>query len=332
LTEPAAAGARILGWIATHSFPDRPDPADALVHFIGDTRTFLDSREAFDTVEPGGAAAAAIASRFSPAMRRVLDVAQEIGSGPVRDGALVHDGLVASEFLIAALLVEGTGLGAEALTRASRGRLNSHTLLNAIGVHDSLLRAGLAPPAAWATFNLGPAAPAMLLEPWVPTDSLEAVAAELPAAPPPTAASNWLIPHRLLITEHPSAAAATAMVQAGVTLFVSLIGEYTTDDYRTRYPATATATAPERALTFHHLPIADFHVVPAATITRLVVDIQRALLAGHVVCVHCRGGHGRTGMVVVPLLCAVYATHPLLFILCFNVMACNFCSFCRCTH
>lgn len=134
--------------------------------------------------------------------------------------------------------------------------------------------------------------------------SLRAAVSPLP--PSPTQASNWLIPGRLVIGEHPSDQDATVLVQRGkggaaVNTFVSLIGEYSAEQYRKNYYPRAV----EKLLTsgslegstrvqFLHYPIKDFAVTDGASLQPLVAELKRRLVADNntVMYLHCRGGHG----------------------------------------
>jgi protein-tyrosine phosphatase len=84
---------------------------------------------------------------------------------------------------------------------------------------------------------------------------------------------------------------------------VSLIGEYSTESYRNRqYPAAVAVLAH-----FVHFPIRDFHVPVAEELESIVLELKlRLTQRREVVFVHCRGGHGRTGTVVIPLVAALF--------------------------
>lgn len=125
-------------------------------------------------------------------------------------------------------------------------------------------------------------------------------AAVHPLPPSPTFSSNWLIPGRLIIGEHPSNQDAVELVQqAGVNTFVSLIGEYSATKYRLQhYPkaveAFLSSEKGEGSVQFLHYPIQDFAVTDGASLQPLVAELKRRLLAATnaVVYLHCRGGHG----------------------------------------
>ena len=216
---------RAFNWIAMQSFPNE-SVQDAIPLFADSVRTYLESLVDFQPSPSslsGDSGSDAPALPLSPAMQRVVDIATQIGSGPVRDGDHVHqDGLIASEFLLASLLVEGTGQGVEALTHLSSGAVDSQTLLAEIGVDPKQLRLPSPPPVAAAL-------PADAADGAPPT-TLPFDASALPdpdaLPPPPTATSNWLIPHRLLIGEKPRRADLQSLAAAGIDTLVCLIGEY----------------------------------------------------------------------------------------------------------
>ena len=245
-------------------------------------------------------------------MLRVKDIATQIGSQPVHDGDHVyHDGLIASEFLLAALLIEGTGQGVEALTQLSRGAVNSQTLLAQIGVDPQRLR--LPPPA--------PAPPSCVATGAVADFPFEVSALPDVATmtPAPTATSNWLVPQRLLVGEKPRRADLPLLAAAGIDTLVCLIGEYRTvrpylDELGLPASAADSGSAAESGAAVERgaapavlfFPVLDFEAAPPAALAPLVRGLAGRLAAGGRLLIHCRGGHGRTGMVAIPLLCALY--------------------------
>ena len=71
----------------------------------------------------------------TPALARVVAVLQQICGGTVTDGLLVFaHGLVASEFLLAAIVVEGTSTAAKIVVQCSDGFANAVNICTAIGV------------------------------------------------------------------------------------------------------------------------------------------------------------------------------------------------------
>lgn len=120
----------------------------------------------------------------------------------------------------------------------------------------------------------------------------------LPLAP--TDQSNWLLPGRLLIGTRPNTHAVAALRVAGIDTLVCLLGEVLSVDL---YASSMGPDATCDDIIF--FPIGDFEVTSSRSLVALVVELKRRLLSGHNVYVHCRGGHGRTGLVVVPLIAAL---------------------------
>jgi ADP-ribosylglycohydrolase len=128
-----------------------------------------------------------------------------------------------------------------------------------------------------------------------------AVPESLPARPIPN--SYWVIPGRFLAGEHPgSNSRATAMerlkgfLAAGVSCFIDLTEPDEAPGYEPYLPF---ATPDGRRVAYLREPIPD-HDVPARpdSMLRILAMIEDALAAGHVVYLHCRGGVGRSSMVV----------------------------------
>ena len=154
------------------------------------------------------------------------------------------------------------------------------------------------------------AARALLGQP-LPSPSLADVAG-------PTDGSNWLLPGQLIIGAKPTVADAQALMGAGVNTFCSLVGEWSPARYHEReYPAGLVATSarqgragrdeqlPTVDAIFLHFGIADFDAPQPAELETLVLELRRRLLDGEVIYLHCRGGHGRTGTVAIPLLVSI---------------------------
>ena len=237
-------------------------------------------------------------------MTEVFDILGQFAGGPVRDGDIViPGGIVATEFVLAAMLVHGVNLAAEVLGQASSGQINSWSLLEQIGVKPAGLivtrRATDTIAAAVLPSGTGTAVETTTANGFPIGGRLPPLDGAFPASL--TRGSNWVIPGHLMIGSHPSDADARAIIGAGVTTFVSLIGEYSTQHYHTRkYPRAAT-----KPTAFVHFPIQDFHVPDPKALAALVLDLKRRLVEREVVYVHCRGGHGRTGTVVIPLVAAI---------------------------
>ena len=300
---------RAVGWIATQTYPDLKY-FDAVAALTTDITSWLESRPLFKAITHEGRCREPV---NSAAMERVLEIAVQIGSHPVRDGNVVHsEGLIASEFLLAALLVEGTGVGADAFTRNSQGRVNSMSILQTIHADFADILRPDASHGSWAEFTItktvvlaasvaeteakatSTASACEPLHSWYPTTPL-AELTTLPVAP--TANSNWLIPSKLIIGEHPSKFDMNALLDAGVDTFVSLIGEYSATLYQNKqYPLFVSSSLEERphvpAVNFMHFPVRDFNVAPTEALIRVVEELKRRIFKGHTVFVHCRGGHG----------------------------------------
>ncbi len=334
--------ARALLWIASTLYPS-VDKQEAVKKTAEVIIEWLEGRDEFQPLPRITSLPESASLKYSRALETSLRIAERIGSGPVRDGDMVIEGgLMATEFLLAGIIVEGSGIGASALTRCSRGKINSCSILNAIQVHpDAYLNPSTATAeekCCWGVHFVPPVrgdADARAGDSsWYPSYPLSEVRSRcIAAAAAPestknftgaaggggvrddedlfrtsvTNSSNWVIPGRLCIGEHPSAEDALSLAHEGrVGVFVSLIGEYCFAEYiKYRYPGAFSASTAS-SLRFMHFPIRDFEVAEAESLVRLVNELRILLFSGHVLFIHCRGGHGRTGMVVVPLVSAVY--------------------------
>lgn len=287
------AESRAMHWIADATFPGNPSAVAKLQDTVID---WLESRPIF-TPQPEIQNLLVV----SEALSRSISIAVQIGSRPIRDGDIVYaNGLIASEFLLAGILVEGTGLGAEALTRNSRGRVNSYAILEALQLDPNNILRPDSGEGAWNEFSLDSVVTSdecIDFNHWNPFDGLSPLdimeSGSLPAAP--TDGSNWLIPDHLIIGSEPSNSDAKALAEAGIDTFVCLIKYYGDDPmyHRThRYPATFQHHNSSRPLHFVHFPIRDFHVTSTQSLNKLVIDLKRRLLEGHRVFIHCAGGHG----------------------------------------
>ncbi len=243
------------------------------------------------------------------AMTEIFGVVREFATGPVSDGGVrIVDGLVASEFLIAAVLLHGINVCSELLGRASIGSVNSWTIFEAINIDPRTVHVNRSVTTTIEMFS--ECGGASMGPPYELGTSLPDPQA-LPA--PPTHTSNWLVPGHVLIGERPGGTwpqgpggpDALALADAGVTTFVSLVGEYSSQRYRQReYPSDLLREG--RAADFLHFPIDDFELPDQSALEALVLELKRRVVAGEVIYVHCRGGHGRTGTVVIPLLSGLY--------------------------
>eukprot|EP01063_Lacrimia_lanifica_P004724 TRINITY_DN1268_c0_g2_i1.p1 TRINITY_DN1268_c0_g2~~TRINITY_DN1268_c0_g2_i1.p1 ORF type:complete len:717 (+),score=232.49 TRINITY_DN1268_c0_g2_i1:69-2219(+) len=146
-------------------------------------------------------------------------------------------------------------------------------------------------------------APAPLPEPFNTRDK-----ADLATAQGPTRNTNWAIRGRLLCGPSPDlfkTGDVKVLADTGVTCVVNLcIGEGKTPAY---IPTLEKHAA--RKIDFVPFFVVDGSVPEKAQIegfVSLVRDIVAKLRAGHVVYVHCKGGHGRTGMVVACVLATIF--------------------------
>jgi protein-tyrosine phosphatase len=301
---------RVLAFVAEH-VTGHPPPFDAA--WSAPLKALLESRCTFARLPSSGGSSGGRNGLeqqlpFTRSLEEVVAVVRQLSSGPVRDDArVVVNGLVATEFLVAALLVHGLNVAAEVLGRASRGRLTAWSVCAAINADPAALLVRRA-AAGEATAFVRPdgAAPCTTGRPGFALGGALPDVESLPRAPTDT--SNWLVPGYLAIGERPDARGARALAAAGVTTFVSLIGEQSKAEYMGQAPlggSTYTTALPRG--NFVHFPICDFDVPAQDALEALVLDLRRRITdAGECVFVHCRGGHGRTGTVVVPLVASLF--------------------------
>ena len=123
----------------------------------------------------------------------------------------------------------------------------------------------------------------------------------------PLPTSNWVVPGLLLCGAEPDGAAALRLVMLGIRVFVCLQSELPSDrplPYRAR--AERGSTSADGPLEFVHEPIPDGTTFREEALQGLVERVAAAAWAGRPVYVHCRGGHGRTGVVVACVLGELY--------------------------
>lgn len=131
--------------------------------------------------------------------------------------------------------------------------------------------------------------------------------------PAPTPGTHWVIPGRLAAGKSAGGfpeSFLTDLVYAGVDTFISLqesYGEYGCSDYRQtlRNLASKKPDFPPHPISFIHFPIPDFGVVEDQDMLALTNQLADLLRNGRRLYVHCYGGHGRTGTVLLHLLSAI---------------------------
>eukprot|EP00048_Salpingoeca_helianthica_P018002 m.240178 g.240178 ORF g.240178 m.240178 type:complete len:314 (-) comp23161_c0_seq1:24-965(-) len=138
-------------------------------------------------------------------------------------------------------------------------------------------------------------------------DTLARVAEAINTTRPPTFFSNWLVPSHLAIGSRPSPEDALRLAQSGFGTFVSLIGEYTFQEFTTSQYSTSLRGLPLR-VELLHAPIPDFGTPSLEFLSALVSEILTRVRAGERVFVHCRAGLGRTGLAVIPTIATLFAT------------------------
>lgn len=321
-----AGSVRVLPWIAGVTCPEL-DIDQAILRFQEDVRSYLHGRKWFNIATTSDLALCeedSVTPIFSPTLRTVLQIAESIGSRTVLDGDTVYpDGLVTSEFLLAAVLVEGTGLGAQTLVYKSRGKVNSHAILTAIHVPPEDILIPQSSDAPWNYKRLDSSGNFCSIELRAEPSNANIALLDIPLSrdiligvPPPTENSNWVIPHRLLIGEYPSPKDALNLIdKGGVNVFVCLIGEFSPASYlNAKYPndirlyyynTKSEADVAESknnvqrqnnvvpcSLEFLHFPIRVFEVAEIESVIMLVNELKRRIIDGDTIFIHCRGGHG----------------------------------------
>jgi len=129
--------------------------------------------------------------------------------------------------------------------------------------------------------------------------------------PAPTPGTHWVIPGRLAAGQSPGYPSSSLidLVNAGVDTFVSLqksYYEYGCTDYRqTLRNLAKKPDFPPHPINFIHFPVPDLGVVEDKDMLALTYQLADLLRNGRSLYVHCYGGHGRTGTVLVHLLSAI---------------------------
>ena len=151
-----------------------------------------------------------------------------------------------------------------------------------------------------------PRHPARRSLPTLPDVQPSGAAAPSMRGPLPT--SNWVVPGLLLCGAEPDGPAALRLVMLGVRVFVCLQSELPSDrplPYRA-HAERGSSSADDEPLEFVHEPIPDGTTFREEALRELVERVAAAVRVGRPVYVHCRGGHGRTGVVVACVLGELY--------------------------
>jgi len=129
--------------------------------------------------------------------------------------------------------------------------------------------------------------------------------------PAPAEGTHWVIPGRLAAGKSAGdlpSSSLKALVDAGVDTFVNLqksYREYGCSDYRETLKILARKPSfPPHPISFLHFPIPDLDVVEDQDMLALIDQLTDLLKKGRSLYVHCYGGHGRTGTVLLHLLSA----------------------------
>lgn len=111
---------------------------------------------------------------------------------------------------------------------------------------------------------------------------------------------SYFIPEKALFGSFPSQATVNMLEEIGIRYFVDLteIGEANVEPYLAKY-------------NFIKYPIKD-HSYPTdwKTFLQLIIRLSNLIKSGHKIYIHCKGGHGRSGILVACLLCHIYDLHP----------------------
>lgn len=137
----------------------------------------------------------------------------------------------------------------------------------------------------------------------------------------PTEGSNWVIPGMLMCGPYPGALDdknndmfLKRILAKGIDTFVCLQEEYhediPEDVWRSgqglRPYFTDAQRLSNKELKWVHLPIVDGTIAPDDLTAELVVLIVTRIISGHVIYLHCFGGHGRAGVMSCLILSYLY--------------------------
>lgn len=277
---------------------------------------------------------------MSPSCGRVLAIANRLAGGEVEgigDAAQID-----TERLFAAMMAEGTCVASRILDDVGFSVGASLTrLLAALEVPESMLLSTGAGAGAgggesktgasaeggdgWTidravdddAFTYGLEPPAAL--PKLPTEDADVVVqmrAPLPAGSRRQPQYSYIVPGRVLHGPAPVTRAGgrcvADMLALGVTTFVDLRhesfaeAEYFTDAVSGVKGLVGPAKRFAHNVDYLHFGIPDFAVKDVKRTKALLDELKARVEAGHVLYIHCRSGHGRTGTIVVSLLAALY--------------------------
>eukprot|EP01006_Ploeotia_vitrea_P010290 TRINITY_DN26714_c0_g1_i1.p1 TRINITY_DN26714_c0_g1~~TRINITY_DN26714_c0_g1_i1.p1 ORF type:complete len:384 (-),score=26.66 TRINITY_DN26714_c0_g1_i1:498-1571(-) len=241
---------------------------------------FLDKLPFFKALN-SAAAAQTIELGFSPRVDAIVEIAKKLTGGAP----------LTSESFLAGVLIEGTSVFADAVDYLSKGKATGRALLKDMHVDESVFFTARKFTTPWDVITIG--------EPKTPAPQpLKLVTSDFEQMQGPTDWTNWLIPGRVLIGRMPySAADVRTIVGNGVNTFACLLEDLPTRAYN----------AQGGDFTVLHFPVEDFDVADAKDTVSFVAEVARRLKEdGATVYIHCRGGHGRTGMISIELLQAVF--------------------------
>ena len=244
---------------------------------------------------------------YLPCLERTLDIAGAIWSGhPLPTEGLVVGALLAHKEVKNAI---GT-----ILHNAASGQNILQPLLDHLSITKDRLESIPQNSFESYPFSWNP----MVIAQCEKQDDIEKAAMAIPATltpdprnleKPPVTETHWVLPGRLICGLSPGGMTSqelTDLVEAGVNTFVSLEKSYTErdcKDYRVMLEALASQSFPPHMVSFLHCPTKG--VLPDRDLIAFITELKRSLEHGSTLYIHCAGGHGRTGVVVVNLLEAV---------------------------
>lgn len=131
----------------------------------------------------------------------------------------------------------------------------------------------------------------------------------------PTSRSSWVLRDMLLTGGMPkSSDELQQLLDSGCTTFFNLTQNGEGVDYRKQLKRLAGSMHPRPRLRFDEQPIVDQCATADEQAAAAALRIVRRCVAGEVVYLHCRGGHGRTGIIASLVLGLAYdvgAVHAL---------------------